>query len=135
MSQPLTKRVREFYMGYCIWSDLIPLGLSRATTLLHFLSAGRFPIYDRNVIEAMWRLYGVRPSYTVNFYWDTFYPQFLELAADCKTDDFRRLDKALFSYGATRLLDLNSWPRLGEDTCPRTANRLAALDRVIFPPP
>jgi len=27
-------------------------GLSRATTLLHFISGGRFPIYDSNVIEA-----------------------------------------------------------------------------------
>ena len=79
-------------------------GLSRATTLLHFLSGGRFPIYDSNVIEAMRRLYGVSPSYTANYYWNTFYPQFQELAALCKTDDLRRLDKALFSYGATRLL-------------------------------
>jgi hypothetical protein len=79
-------------------------GLSRATTLLHFLSGGRFPIYDSNVIKAMKRLYEVSPSYTLNHYWNKFYPQFLELAANCKTDDFRRLDKALFSYGATRLL-------------------------------
>jgi hypothetical protein len=79
-------------------------GLSRATTLLHFLSGGRFPIYDSNVIEATRRLYGVSPSYTANYYWNVFYPQFQELAAECKTDDFRRLDKALFSCGGTRLL-------------------------------
>jgi hypothetical protein len=78
-------------------------GLSRATTLLHFLSGGRFPIYDSNVIEAMRRLYGVRPTYTAHYYWNTFYPQFRELAATCNTEDFRRLDKALFSYGATKL--------------------------------
>jgi hypothetical protein len=78
-------------------------GLSRATTLLHFLSAGKFPIYDSNVIEAMRRLSGVSSPYTSNHYWNTFYPQFLELAAECKTDDLRRLDKALFSYGGTRL--------------------------------
>jgi len=51
----------------------------------------------------MRRLYGVSPSYTANYYWNTFYPQFQELAFECKTDDLRRLDKALFSYGATRL--------------------------------
>lgn len=79
-------------------------GLSRATTLLHFLSAGRFPIYDSNVIEGIRRLYGINPSYTAEYYWITFCPQFKELAGECKTNDRRKLDKALFSYGATKLL-------------------------------
>jgi hypothetical protein len=79
-------------------------GLSRATTLLHFVSGGKFPIYDSNVIKAIGRLYKKKPLYTANYYWETFYAQFLELAALCQTDDFRRLDNALFSYGSSNSL-------------------------------
>jgi hypothetical protein len=31
---------------------------------------------------------------------DSYLPLFRELAGCCETDDFRMLDKALFSYGA-----------------------------------
>lgn len=80
-------------------------GLSRATTLLHFLSRGRLPIYDSNVIEAMHLLYESNPVYTAVYYWNVFYPQFQALACECGTEDYRKLDKALFSYGAAKLSD------------------------------
>jgi hypothetical protein len=79
-------------------------GLSRATTLLHFLSGGSFPIFDSNVRTAICRLYGVSPKETATYYLSDFCPLFLELAANCRTDDLRRLDKALFSCGLTTLL-------------------------------
>jgi hypothetical protein len=76
-------------------------GLSRATTLLHFVSGGRYPIFDSRVKTALARLLG-RPklSGTVSSYMDSYIPLFRELAARCGTEDFRTLDKALFSYGA-----------------------------------
>jgi hypothetical protein len=76
-------------------------GLSRATTLLHFVSGGRYPIFDSRVKTALSRLLG-RPKLagTVSSYMDSYIPLFRELAAHCKTEDFRILDRALFSYGA-----------------------------------
>jgi hypothetical protein len=76
-------------------------GLSRATTLLHFISGGRYPIFDSRVKTALARLLG-RPklSDTVRSYLDSYIPLFKELADHCETNDFRMLDKALFSYGA-----------------------------------
>jgi hypothetical protein len=78
-------------------------GLSRATTLMHFLSGGRFPIFDRRVRTAVIRLYGCRVQNTVHWYLDSFCPLFQELAVLCETpNDLRKLDKALFAYGAFR---------------------------------
>jgi hypothetical protein len=76
-------------------------GLSRATTLLHFVSGGRYPIFDSRVKTALARLLG-RPKLpgTVSSYLDSYVPLFKELADRCETNDFRMLDKALFSYGA-----------------------------------
>ena len=76
-------------------------GLSRATTLLHFVSGGRYPIFDSRVKTAFARLLG-RPKLpgTVSSYLDSYVPLFKELADHCETNDFRMLDKALFSYGA-----------------------------------
>ena len=76
-------------------------GLSRATTLLHFISGGRYPIFDSRVKSALARLLG-RPKLpdTVRSYLDSYIPLFKELADHCETNDFRMLDKALFSYGA-----------------------------------
>jgi hypothetical protein len=76
-------------------------GLSRATTLLHFVSGGRYPIFDSRVKTAFARLLG-RPKLqgTVNSYLDLYVPLFREPADRCQTNDFRMLDKALFSYGA-----------------------------------
>jgi len=76
-------------------------GLSRATTLLHFVSGGHYPIFDSRVKTAFARLLG-RPELlgTVNSYLDSYVPLITELADRCGTDDLRRLGNALFSYGA-----------------------------------
>jgi hypothetical protein len=74
-------------------------GLSRSTTLLHFLSGGRYPIFDSRVKTAIARLLD-RPKLpgTVSSYLGSYLPLFKELAERCETSDFRMLDKALFSY-------------------------------------
>jgi hypothetical protein len=79
-------------------------GLSRTTTLLHFLSGGRFPIFDSRVRKAMTRLLSSHVSNTVSWYLDSYCPLFLEIAGLCKTEDLRKLDMALFSYGERKLL-------------------------------
>jgi hypothetical protein len=78
-------------------------GLSRTTTLLHFLSGGRFPIFDSRVRTAMSRLLNSPVSNTVGWYLDSYCPLFLEIAGLCKTEDLRTLDMALFSYGERKL--------------------------------
>ena len=76
-------------------------GLSRAATLLHFVSGGRYAIFDSRVKTAISRLLDQPElSGTVRSYLDSYLPLFKELAGHCGTDDFRMLDKALFSYGA-----------------------------------
>jgi hypothetical protein len=85
-------------------------GPPRATTLLHFLSGGRFPIFDRRVRTAFARLHGCAiPPNTVAWYLDSYCKFFSELAVicDCVGDDSRILDKALFSYGAYETLTLS----------------------------
>jgi hypothetical protein len=79
-------------------------GLSRATTLLHFVSGGRYPIFDSRVKTAVARLLKSQqlPG-TVSTYLHSVLPIFKELADCCgcdTMDDLRTLDKALFSYGA-----------------------------------
>jgi hypothetical protein len=74
-------------------------GLSRATTLLHFLSGGSYPIFDRRVRMAMTRLLGTTVPNKVRWYLDSYCPLFLEVATKCGTTDLRAVDKALFSYG------------------------------------
>jgi hypothetical protein len=76
-------------------------GLSRATTLLHFISGGRYPIFDSRVRTAIARLLD-QPELpgTVSSYLRSYLPLFKDLAERCETGDFRMLDKALFSYGA-----------------------------------
>ena len=80
-----------------------PFGLSRATTLLHFLSGGRFPIFDSRVRRAMKRLLNQSVPNTIRWYLDSCCPLCSELAALCGAGDLRTLDKALFSYGAKTL--------------------------------
>jgi hypothetical protein len=79
-------------------------GLSRATTLLHFLSGGRYPIFDSRVRTAVKALSGLSVAGDeVAWYINRFLGYYDELAAACGTpNDLRRLDKALFSYGAFR---------------------------------
>jgi hypothetical protein len=74
-------------------------GLSRTTTLLHFLSGGRFPIFDSRVRTAMTRLRNSSVPNTIRWYLDSYCPLFLEVAALCGTEDLRMVDMALFSYG------------------------------------
>ena len=74
-------------------------GLSRATTLLHFVSGGTLPIFDARVRRAMKQLLlnSSFPS-TIRCYQDSYCPKFSELAKQCGTEDLRELDKALFSF-------------------------------------
>jgi len=76
-------------------------GLSRASALLHFISGGRYPIFDSRVRRALARILdsGLPPK-TVSWYLGSYCPLFLEIAALCGADDLRMVDKALFSYGA-----------------------------------
>lgn len=75
-------------------------GLSRASTLLYFLSGGRFPIFDSRVRKAMTRLLDSPVPNTVRWYLDSYCPLFSAIAALCDTKDLRMVDMALFSYGA-----------------------------------
>jgi hypothetical protein len=78
-------------------------GLSRATTLLHFVSGARYPIFDSRVRTAITRLLGPPElKDTVGSYLDSYVPLFRELSERCATLDPRMLDKALFSYGASQ---------------------------------
>lgn len=77
-------------------------GLSRATTLLHFISGGRFPIFDSRVRKAMNRLLGITVPNNVRWYLDCYRPLFSEVAALCGTEDVRIVDKALFSFGGRK---------------------------------
>jgi hypothetical protein len=74
-------------------------GLSRATTLLYFLSNGRFPIFDSRVRRAIARLTGRPVSNTVQGYIDSYLPLFAKVAGSCGAKDLRTVDQALFSYG------------------------------------
>ena len=79
-------------------------GLSRATTLLHFVSSGRYPILDSRVVTAMIRLGSpIDDDSTVGGYLDSFCPLFADLAVVCGlcgVKGLRKLDNALFTYGA-----------------------------------
>lgn len=75
-------------------------GLSRASTLLHFISGGHYPIFDSRVVAAVSHLLNSPMDYTVGSYMDSYCPTFQRLADACQTTDMRLLDKALFSYGS-----------------------------------
>lgn len=74
-------------------------GLSRATTLLHFISGGHFPIFDSRVRRAMKRLLDTSVPNTSRWYLESYCPLFSEVATLCGTEDLRMVDMALFSYG------------------------------------
>jgi hypothetical protein len=74
-------------------------GLSRATTLLHFVSGGRFPIFDKRIRKAIARLLNCRVPNEIPWYLDSYCPLIKEIAALSGTEDLRTVDKALFSYG------------------------------------
>ena len=79
-------------------------GLSRATTLLHFLGGGKYPILDSRVVTAMSRLGSpIDNAETSDGYLNSFCPLFFDLAAACGVSGekgLRKLDNALFKYGA-----------------------------------
>jgi hypothetical protein len=84
-------------------------GLSFATALLHFISVGRFPIYDDLVREALRRLGSQLPSnMTVDAYLEKFCPLFSSIAPECGLsqgiDDLRKLDNALRCFGGAKVL-------------------------------
>jgi hypothetical protein len=90
---------REYVDQFTSRSITKRFGLSRATTLLHFLTRGRYPIFDSRVRTAIARLGCLEPEYTVASYMDCV-PFLRELASQCGASDARELDKALFAYGA-----------------------------------
>jgi len=81
-------------------------GLSRATTLLHFVSGGQYPILDSRVVTALIRLGSpIAENGTISGYLNSFCRLFAELSGDCGVSGvkgLRKLDNALFSYGKTR---------------------------------
>ena len=89
---------RAYTNVYQIRSAEKHFGLSRATTLLHFLSGGRLPIFDSRVRRSMNRLLGSPVLNTVPWYLDSYCPAFSEMAALCDAQDLRTVDMALFSY-------------------------------------
>jgi hypothetical protein len=94
---------REFVAGKKDDQDLWKkFGLSRATTLLHFISRGQYPIFDSRVATAMTHL-GSPIKKTIDGYLKSFCPLFREIADVCGVagiDGLRKLDNALFKYGA-----------------------------------
>jgi hypothetical protein len=88
------------YTDHC-WSRTREkrFGLSRATTLLHFVSGGRVPIFDSRVRKAMARLLNCSVPNEIPWYLDSYCPLIKEIAALSGTEDLRTVDKALFSYG------------------------------------
>jgi hypothetical protein len=92
---------RTFVAGKKSGLDLrYSFGLSRATTLLHFISGGEYPILDARVATAMTRL-GSSVTETIVGY-PAFCSRFSEIATVCGvsgTEGLRKLDNALFSYG------------------------------------
>ena len=79
-------------------------GLSRATTLLHFVSHGCYPILDSRVVTAMIRLGSpIDDDGTIGGYLNSFCRLFSDLADVCGVSDvrgLRKLDNALFKYGS-----------------------------------
>jgi hypothetical protein len=76
-------------------------GLSRTTTLLHFLSGARYPIFDSRVERAVQGLTGRRVDRTsLSDYQQVVRPLVADIFRQCRTEDLRKLDRALFAYGA-----------------------------------
>ena len=94
---------RKYTDEYAIGPVEKRFGLSRTSTLLHFISGGRFPIFDSRVRRAMARLLNFPVPNTVRWYLDSYCSLFSEIAALCGTEDLRMVDKALFSYGKRTL--------------------------------
>jgi len=76
-------------------------GLSRASTMLHFISGGRYPIFDERVRVAIERLSGKELGMTIEEYLNDVCPFVENLSHLCGCRDVRKLDNALFAYGAS----------------------------------
>jgi len=74
-------------------------GLARATTILHLLSRGTYPIFDSRVRRAFRRLTGAKAYDRVDWYLGSYLPFFSQLISECRTDDKKAVDNALFMYG------------------------------------
>ncbi len=76
-------------------------GLSRTTTLLHFLSGARYPIFDSRVETAAKGLTGRKVDRTsLGDYQQVIRPLVANICRQCQTEDLRQVDRALFAYGA-----------------------------------
>lgn len=78
-------------------------GLSRASTLLHFLSGGQFPIFDSRIRRALVRVLGTTVPNNIDWYIQSYCPVVAQIAIECGTSDLRMVDKALFSYGGKNM--------------------------------
>jgi hypothetical protein len=74
-------------------------GLARATTILHVLSGGQYPILDSRVRRAFKRLTGANAYDKVDWYLGSYVPFFSQIASECAADDMKAVDNALFVYG------------------------------------
>jgi hypothetical protein len=74
-------------------------GLSRATTLLYFVSGQRYPIFDSRVRKAMKRLALSPVQNSVEWYVASYCPFFAEITSLSAAANPRVVDKALFAYG------------------------------------
>lgn len=74
-------------------------GLSRASTLLHFVSGARYPIFDSRVKTALEDLTAGSLDNTVEVYLETVCPVVAEIEKQCQAKP-RSVDNALFEYGA-----------------------------------
>ena len=75
-------------------------GLSRATTLLHVLSGGDYPICDARVRRAYKRLTGRPAPNRLDWYLNTYLKFFAAVSLECGTQNRRLVDQALFAYGS-----------------------------------
>jgi hypothetical protein len=74
-------------------------GLARATTLPHFVSGGRYPIFDSRVRKAVRNLTGVAAPYTLEWYLGTYCELFLQLTKECNSEpNPRKVDNAVRAY-------------------------------------
>jgi hypothetical protein len=74
-------------------------GVPRATTLLHLMSGGKYPIFDARVRLAFKRLTGQPPGKSVEWYLSSYVPFFAQVASECRAANMKKVDNALFVYG------------------------------------
>jgi hypothetical protein len=101
-----TKTYRNFYRNGLEREP--KFGLSRASTLLHLVSGGNFPIFDSNVRRAVKRLTGRSAKKDdIEWYLCSYRQLFQHVMDECKEIDVRRVDEALFSFGNRDLTNLD----------------------------